>query len=187
MSEPRPARSLWEQALPASSSSPADIPKTPRIEITRKRQTCLLRFLPNSMEYAAIRSMDKHISKHLETKHLAADVVHYREYKILLQPDRFTSKNGFLEFWETASKTLKKLGLKVDVDSTHSTVRFGRCSSMTPRSLTSTTTTSFCESGLFTTRDGPVRATSWPSNTGPRSSRTPQPLTCVRNWVVTTR
>ena len=32
--------------------------------------------------------MDKHISKHPETKHLAADVVHYREYKILLQPDR---------------------------------------------------------------------------------------------------
>jgi hypothetical protein len=34
----------------------------------------------------------------------------------LLQPDRFTSKNGFLEFWGAASKTLKKLGLKVDVD-----------------------------------------------------------------------
>ncbi|MGA7869760.1 MAG: hypothetical protein WCA22_02575, partial [Candidatus Binatus sp.] len=61
--------------------------------------------------------MDKHISKHPETQHLANDVVHYREYKILLQPDRFTSKNGFLEFWETASKTLKKLGLKVEVDS----------------------------------------------------------------------
>jgi len=60
--------------------------------------------------------MDKHISKHRETQHLASDVVHYREYKILLQPDRFTSKHGFLEFWETASKTLKKLGLKVDVD-----------------------------------------------------------------------
>ena len=60
--------------------------------------------------------MDKHISKHPETQHLAGDVVHYREYKILLQPDRFTSKNGFLEFWETASKTLKKLGLKVDLD-----------------------------------------------------------------------
>ncbi|MGA7872671.1 MAG: hypothetical protein WCA22_17420 [Candidatus Binatus sp.] len=60
--------------------------------------------------------MEKHISKHPETKHLAADVVHYREYKILLQPDRFTSKNGFLEFWETASKTLRKLGLEVDVD-----------------------------------------------------------------------
>jgi len=60
--------------------------------------------------------MDKHISKHPETQHLTADVVHYREYKILLQPDRFTSKHGFLEFWETASKTLKKLGLKVDVD-----------------------------------------------------------------------
>jgi len=60
--------------------------------------------------------MDKHISKHADTKHLANDVVHYREYKILLQPDRFTSKHGFLEFWEAASKTLKKLDLKVDVD-----------------------------------------------------------------------
>jgi len=60
--------------------------------------------------------MDKHISKHAETQHLATDVVHYREYKILLQPDRFTSKNGFLEFWEAASKTLKKLDIKVDVD-----------------------------------------------------------------------
>lgn len=60
--------------------------------------------------------MDKHISKHSETRHLPGDVVHYREYKILLQPDRFTSKHGFLEFWERASKTLKKLGLKVDVD-----------------------------------------------------------------------
>jgi hypothetical protein len=60
--------------------------------------------------------MKKHISKHDETKHLADDVVHYREYKILLQPDRFTSKNGFIEFWETASKTLKKLGIKVDMD-----------------------------------------------------------------------
>ena len=59
--------------------------------------------------------MDKHISKHPETKHLASDVVHYREYKILLQPDRFTSKNGFLEFWEAASKTLKKLHIRVDV------------------------------------------------------------------------
>src|ERR1700719_611496 len=60
--------------------------------------------------------MDKHISKHPETKHLASDVVHYREYKILLQPDRFTSKHGFLDFWEAASKTLKKLDLKVDMD-----------------------------------------------------------------------
>src|SRR5260221_5659751 len=60
--------------------------------------------------------MDKHISKHPDTKHLAADVVHYREYKILLKPDRFTSKNGFLEFWKEASHTLKKLGLQVDVD-----------------------------------------------------------------------
>jgi hypothetical protein len=60
--------------------------------------------------------MDKHISKNPETQHLANDVVHYREYKILLQPDRFTSKNGFLEFWQKASKTLKKLDIKVETD-----------------------------------------------------------------------
>lgn len=60
--------------------------------------------------------MDMHISQHPETQHLPDDVVHYREYKILLQPDRFTSKQDFLEFWGQASKTLKKLGLKVDTD-----------------------------------------------------------------------
>jgi hypothetical protein len=59
--------------------------------------------------------MHKHISKNPETQHLGSDVVHYREYKILLQPDRFISKLGFLEFWESASKTLKKLGLKVEM------------------------------------------------------------------------
>jgi hypothetical protein len=60
--------------------------------------------------------MDKHISKHPETRHLAEDVVHYREYKILLQPDRFSSKRGFLEFWEDAHKTITKLGLRVDTE-----------------------------------------------------------------------
>jgi hypothetical protein len=60
--------------------------------------------------------MDKHISKHAETQHIASDVVHYREYKILLQPERFISKNNFIEFWEVASKTLKKLHIKVDID-----------------------------------------------------------------------
>jgi hypothetical protein len=69
--------------------------------------------------------MDKHISKHKETKHLGSDVVHYREYKILLQPDRFITKNGFVEFWEIAARTLKKLGLKVETDPQifHSQVR----------------------------------------------------------------
>jgi len=62
-------------------------------------------------------TLNHHISKHPETRHLALDVVHYREYKILLQPDRFTSKRDFLEFWEDASKTIKKLWLKVDKDS----------------------------------------------------------------------
>jgi hypothetical protein len=60
--------------------------------------------------------MDKHISKHPETQHLLDDVVHYREYKILLQPDRFGGKRDFMEFWEDASKTLKKLHIKVEID-----------------------------------------------------------------------
>jgi hypothetical protein len=60
--------------------------------------------------------MNKHISKHPDTRHLANDVVHYREYKILLQPDRFTSKRCFLEFWQDANKTIKKLGLQVDTE-----------------------------------------------------------------------
>jgi hypothetical protein len=60
--------------------------------------------------------MDKHISKHAETKHLPSDVVHYREYKILLQPERFTSKRDFIGFWDTACETLRKLGAEVDID-----------------------------------------------------------------------
>ncbi|MBF6558883.1 MAG: hypothetical protein IVW56_01240 [Candidatus Binataceae bacterium] len=62
------------------------------------------------------KHLDKHISKNPETKHLDEDVIHYREYKILLKPDRFTSKRGFVEFWEDVSKTIDKLGLKVDTD-----------------------------------------------------------------------
>ena len=61
--------------------------------------------------------MDKHISKHAETQHLGSDVVHYREYKILLQPDRFTSKNGFMEFLgDRRPRRLRDSGLKVDID-----------------------------------------------------------------------
>jgi hypothetical protein len=69
--------------------------------------------------------MHKHISKHPETEHLADDVVHYREYKILLQPDHFTSKRGFLDFWQAVEKTIKRLKLKVEVEEedTHSQVR----------------------------------------------------------------
>jgi len=73
-------------------------------------------FCQITLNMVQFKLMDKHISKHAETQHLGSDVVHYREYKILLQPDRFTSKNGFMEFWETAARTLKKLGLKVDTD-----------------------------------------------------------------------
>ncbi len=69
--------------------------------------------------------MRKHISEHPETRHLSDDVVHYREYKILLQPDRFTSKRGFMEFWEDVEKSAKKLDLKIDIDDKafHSQVR----------------------------------------------------------------
>jgi hypothetical protein len=69
--------------------------------------------------------MHKHISKHPETQHLPDDVVHYREYKILLKPERFTSRDGFLEFWKAVHRTLKQFDLKVDLDDDafHSQVR----------------------------------------------------------------
>jgi hypothetical protein len=69
--------------------------------------------------------MHKHLSKHPETQHLPDDVVHYREYKILLRPDRFTNKRGFLEFWEDVEKSAKELELKIDIDKNafHSQVR----------------------------------------------------------------
>ena len=69
--------------------------------------------------------MHKHISKQPETQHLPDDVIHYREYKILLQPERFTSKRDFLEFWEDVEKSAKKLNLKIDFDkhAFHSQVR----------------------------------------------------------------
>jgi hypothetical protein len=81
--------------------------------------------LQKSLAAGAWAAMDKHISKHPETKHLRDDVVHYREHKILLKPDRFTSKEGFLEFWKAVHRTLKKFDLKVDLDdgAFHSQVR----------------------------------------------------------------
>ncbi len=60
--------------------------------------------------------MDRHISKYAQTRHLPRDVVHYREYKILLQPDRFSSKSGFLDFWHAVAQTIKRLDIKVDLD-----------------------------------------------------------------------
>jgi hypothetical protein len=73
-------------------------------------------FLLHRPKYVGIAFMDKHISKYAETRHLPKDVVHYREYKILLKPDRFVTKEGFIDFWEAVGKTLKRLGLKVDLD-----------------------------------------------------------------------
>jgi hypothetical protein len=43
-------------------------------------------------------------------------VIHYREYKILLKPDRFTSREGFMQFWDAVHATVKKFDLKVDLD-----------------------------------------------------------------------
>lgn len=60
--------------------------------------------------------MDKHISKNKETQHLPDDVIHYREYKILLKPDRFTSKEGFMQFWNAVAMTAKRFDLKVEMD-----------------------------------------------------------------------
>ena len=69
--------------------------------------------------------MHKHISKHPETQHLPDDVIHYREYKILLAPEQFTSKRDFLAFWEDVEKSAKKFDLKIDFDkhAFHSQVR----------------------------------------------------------------
>lgn len=40
------------------------------------------------------------------------DEVHYREYKILLRPERFTSPQGFRDFWKIARHTAKQLGVE---------------------------------------------------------------------------
>lgn len=39
------------------------------------------------------------------------DEVHYREYKILLRPERFTSPQSFRDFWKVARHTAKDLGI----------------------------------------------------------------------------
>ena len=39
------------------------------------------------------------------------DQVHYREYKILLRPERFTSPESFREFWKIARHVAKELGV----------------------------------------------------------------------------
>ena len=72
--------------------------------------------LINRAQSPSLLPMRTHISKDNQTRHLADDVIHYREYKILLQAERFTSKRAFLEFWEDANKTMAKLGIKVEID-----------------------------------------------------------------------
>lgn len=41
------------------------------------------------------------------------DEVHYREYKILLRAERFTSRQAFRDFWKLAHHTAKQLGVGV--------------------------------------------------------------------------
>jgi hypothetical protein len=60
--------------------------------------------------------MDQHISEVAETSHLPDDVIHYREYKILLRAERFINKQSFLDLWKQISKTAKKLGVEVEMD-----------------------------------------------------------------------
>ena len=83
-----------------------------------------------------------------------SDVIHYREYKILLQPDRFTSKNGFLEFWEQPPRRSRNSASKWTSMIMRSTARCGKCSFTTRRSSTFTIIISFCASALFMIRDG---------------------------------
>ena len=41
------------------------------------------------------------------------DEIHYREYKILLRPERFTSRQAFHDFWKLARRAAKELGVGV--------------------------------------------------------------------------
>jgi len=41
------------------------------------------------------------------------DEIHYREYKILLKPNRFVSPEAFREFWSVVCKTAKSFDLKI--------------------------------------------------------------------------
>lgn len=41
------------------------------------------------------------------------DQIHYREYKILLHPERFTTADQFEEYWDVVKHIAKKLGVEV--------------------------------------------------------------------------
>lgn len=42
------------------------------------------------------------------------DDIHYREYKIILQPQHFVTPQAFKDFWEIVKKTAKKFEVKVE-------------------------------------------------------------------------
>jgi len=46
----------------------------------------------------------------LSTPH---DSIHYREYKIILQPEHFQTAQAFVDFWKIVCHTAKKFGVKV--------------------------------------------------------------------------
>jgi len=41
------------------------------------------------------------------------DDIHYREYKIILQPQHFTTARGFRDFWEIVKRTANKFSVKI--------------------------------------------------------------------------
>ncbi len=44
------------------------------------------------------------------------DDLHYREYKILLRPERFTSAQAFKDFWHAAKRVAKEFDVKLEED-----------------------------------------------------------------------
>jgi len=44
---------------------------------------------------------------------LPSDQIQYREYKLLLKPDRFPDQHAFHKFWKLAHHTVKPLGIKL--------------------------------------------------------------------------
>ena len=105
----------------------------------------LLKLVPR----ARLKAMHKHISKHPDTEHLPDDVVHYREYKIPLQPDRFTIN---VASWSSGNKwenPLRNSVSKLISTSRAFTARFVKCCFTIRLNSTSLTTISSFESALF--------------------------------------
>ena len=42
------------------------------------------------------------------------DDLHYREYKILLHPERFTTPQAFQDFWQVVKRVAKQFDVKLE-------------------------------------------------------------------------